>query len=100
MMVVWISDLELSVNVRTYDIKHLNIQYIYTETLKSVFKNSAAPGFFHPLPGVWILMKIMLCVTFNASMLLLFQYYLSTVPSLITTKINLLQSNLRVLMNK
>lgn len=26
-------------------------------TLKSVFKNSAAPGFFHPLPGVWILMK-------------------------------------------
>lgn len=74
MMVVWISDLELSVNVRTYDIKHLNIQYIYTETLKSVFKNSAAPGFFHPLPGVWILMKIMLCVTFNASMLLLFQF--------------------------
>ena len=28
MMVVWISDLELSVSVRTYDIKHLNIQYI------------------------------------------------------------------------
>ena len=28
-MVVWISDLELSVNVTTYDIKHLNIQYIY-----------------------------------------------------------------------
>lgn len=74
MMVVWISDLELSVSVRTYDIKHLNIQYIYTETLKSVFKNSAAPGFFHPLPGVWILMKVMLCVTFNASMLLLFQF--------------------------
>lgn len=76
MMVVWISDLELSVSVRTYDIKHLNIQYIYiyTETLKSVFKNSAAPGFFHSLPGVWILMKIMLCVTFNASMLLLFQF--------------------------
>lgn len=97
MMVVWISDLELSVNVRTYDIKHLNIQYIYTETLKSVFKNSAAPGFFHPLPGVWILMK---CYASRLIRQCYFYFNLSTVPSLITTKINLLQSNLRVLMNK
>ena len=61
------------------------------------FKNSAAPVFFHPLPGVWILMKC------HASRLIrqcYFYFNLSTVPSLITTKINLLQSNLRVLMNK
>lgn len=99
MMVVWISDLELSVNVRTYDINHLNIQYIYiyTETLNSVFKNSAAPGFFHPLPCVWILMK---CYASRLMRHCYFYFNLSTVPSLITTKINLLQSNLRVLMNK
>ena len=99
MMVVWISDLELSVNVRTYDIKHLNIQYIYiyTETLKSVCKNSAVPGFFDPLPGVWILMK---CYASRLICQCYFYFNLSTVPSLITTKINLLQSNLRVLMNK
>ena len=76
MMVVWISDLELSVNVRTYDIKHLNIQYIYIyiyRNLKVSLQKLSCAWFFRP--ASWGLdINEMLCVTFNMSMLLLFQF--------------------------
>ena len=75
-MVVWISDLELSVNVRTYDIKHLNIQYIYIyiyRNLKVSLQKLSCAWFFRP--ASWGLdINEMLCVTFNMSMLLLFQF--------------------------
>ena len=52
-------------------ISSIVISNIYTETLKSVFKNSAAPG-FPPTFGCLDINE-MLCIMFN-TLLLLFQF--------------------------